>query len=145
MHDYEIISATTEGSVSVRVTSYDHLRRPSSKVHQITIEALELAASHPSEDLVEVYRPLAKAARAAISEAKAKAKAEAERQRRGSIARCPEHRPEFSSEARRFTGPVGRDENPIAHGGITLVELCRCGAVRQSNQNGLHREVSPWG
>jgi len=45
---------------------------------------------------------------------------------------------------RCFTGPVSRHENPAAHGGVTLVHYCACGATRRTNQNGRHIERGPW-
>lgn len=45
-----------------------------------------------------------------------------------------------------YTGPVRRDENPAAHGGICITEeCCKCGARRQVNLNGQHMEEGGWG
>jgi hypothetical protein len=44
-----------------------------------------------------------------------------------------------------YSGPVSRDENPMAHGGICTVETCqRCGATRKTNVNGNHIEEGLW-
>jgi hypothetical protein len=44
-----------------------------------------------------------------------------------------------------FSGPVSRDENRAAHGGVCHTEVCsRCGARRRVNVNGLHVEYGPW-
>lgn len=45
-----------------------------------------------------------------------------------------------------YTGPVAPagHENKAAHGNITRIEYCDCGARRWININGSHREVSPW-
>lgn len=43
-----------------------------------------------------------------------------------------------------FTGPVSRDENPAAHGGICRLER-RGDRLRRVNINGPHREYGePW-
>lgn len=34
--------------------------------------------------------------------------------------------------------------NPSAHGGIRRREYCKCGAHRDININGTHREEGPW-
>lgn len=43
-----------------------------------------------------------------------------------------------------FSGPVSRDENPSAHGGITEHQTCSCGATRRININGGHVEKGHW-
>jgi hypothetical protein len=45
-----------------------------------------------------------------------------------------------------FWGPVGppEDQNPVAHGGCSLVETCRCGATRRINANAGSLEVGAW-
>ena len=48
------------------------------------------------------------------------------------------------TETRPFTGPVAAKQNPAAHGGVTLVHYCACGATRRTNQNGRHIERGPW-
>ena len=45
---------------------------------------------------------------------------------------------------RCFTGPVSRQQNQAAHGGITRTETCRCGATRRVNVNGRHEEAGDW-
>jgi len=48
---------------------------------------------------------------------------------------------------RPFEGPVYKpvgDERPAAHGNVTLVETCRCGAERRTNVNGRHAEQGSW-
>ena len=43
-----------------------------------------------------------------------------------------------------FFGPVSRDENPAAHGGITEHQTCACGSTRSVNINGRHVECGAW-
>lgn len=44
-----------------------------------------------------------------------------------------------------FTGPVRPDRpNRAAHGGITRVSVCWCGAERRSNHNNGHAEYGQW-
>ncbi len=58
------------------------------------------------------------------------------------------HRP--MPEQSRTYGYVGysvrpRNPNPVAHGGVTHHEVCRCGATRMINSTGLGRdERGPW-
>ena len=67
------------------------------------------------------------------------------------IASCPGHR-DSQREGTQMLGYTGSvavypytEENRAAHGGVTYHEVCRCGAERAVNANGLHREYSPWG
>lgn len=49
------------------------------------------------------------------------------------------------SEPRRYTGSVNPwAEFPAAHGNITCTETCQCGASRNVNINGVHREEGLW-
>jgi hypothetical protein len=48
------------------------------------------------------------------------------------------------TDTRPFAVPVSRRENRAAHGCVTLVHTCRCGAVRRLNVNGRHIEAGPW-
>lgn len=44
-----------------------------------------------------------------------------------------------------YAGPVAKQENPAAHGGICNHETCLvCGAARATNINGSHVERGPW-
>ena len=44
-----------------------------------------------------------------------------------------------------FTGPIpGAKENRRAHGCVTCVDTCRCGAVRSMNINFNNIEEGPW-
>ena len=44
-----------------------------------------------------------------------------------------------------FSGPVSRNENPAAHGCISLdEECCACGARRARLVNGRHEEIGDW-
>lgn len=43
-----------------------------------------------------------------------------------------------------FTGPVSWPENPRAHGNITQIDFCRCGAVRRTNRNAGLAERGAW-
>jgi hypothetical protein len=43
-----------------------------------------------------------------------------------------------------FTGPVSRDENRAAHGGVCEIQRCACGAERRMNVNGAHTEIGEW-
>jgi hypothetical protein len=46
---------------------------------------------------------------------------------------------------RPFTGSVAvTREKPQAHGNITIMDICRCGAVRKQNVNGAWLERGPW-
>ena len=46
---------------------------------------------------------------------------------------------------RPYSGPVAaRKQNPAAHGNVTRVETCTCGAERKVNINGHHTERGPW-
>ena len=45
-----------------------------------------------------------------------------------------------------FRGPAAgaRTENRAAHGNVTVVERCACGATRETNINGRHVERGTW-
>jgi hypothetical protein len=44
-----------------------------------------------------------------------------------------------------FTGPIASaKENRAAHGNITQIDTCQCGAKRKTNINGLHTERGQW-
>lgn len=43
-----------------------------------------------------------------------------------------------------FTGPVSAEQNVGAHGGVTYVYTCRCGATRRINRNQAFTEAGPW-
>ena len=45
---------------------------------------------------------------------------------------------------RCYTGPVSRNENPLAHGCICEIEVCDCGAERRANVNGCYVEQGSW-
>ena len=53
------------------------------------------------------------------------------------------HRPK-SSRMTCFSYPVVNPPNPAAHGGACWHDKCRCGAVRMTNVNGIHREIGKW-
>jgi len=55
------------------------------------------------------------------------------------------HSVDSTSEPRVYTHPVGRDENPCAHGGIEVTDECACGARRLRLINGAHEECGDWG
>jgi hypothetical protein len=57
---------------------------------------------------------------------------------------CAGHSADSTSDARPFAGPVGRNQNPMAHGGCSYIETCRCGALRTVNVNGCHSEEGGW-
>jgi hypothetical protein len=65
--------------------------------------------------------------------------------RRASIVACAGHHA-VTSEDRAYTGVVVNPikENRAAHGNITRVETCSCGAVRQININQEHHEQGRW-
>jgi len=44
----------------------------------------------------------------------------------------------------RGTAAGARRENPAAHGSLTIVETCDCGATREVAANGRHRELGRW-
>ena len=55
------------------------------------------------------------------------------------------HRADPSKRIERpFSGPVARPATREAHGGICLVDRCKCGATRETNSNGGHVERGPW-
>jgi hypothetical protein len=43
-----------------------------------------------------------------------------------------------------YTHPVRFPENRAAHGNVCHHDVCRCGATRRTNVNGLHVERGPW-
>jgi len=44
-----------------------------------------------------------------------------------------------------FFGPIpGARQNPAAHGGVTNLHRCGCGAMREENRNAGHVERGPW-
>jgi hypothetical protein len=49
-----------------------------------------------------------------------------------------------TSAVRPFFGGVARVENRAAHGNVTRVERCGCGAERRVNINGRHVERGAW-
>lgn len=53
------------------------------------------------------------------------------------------HRAEKTTN-RPYTGPVSTRENRAAHGGVCVVDVCKCGAERRTNSNGGHLERGPW-
>ena len=54
------------------------------------------------------------------------------------------HRPKTSGTM-PFTGPIrGAQHNPVAHGNVCIVDVCRCGAVRRTNSNAGVKERGPW-
>jgi len=53
------------------------------------------------------------------------------------------HRAEKSTD-RPFAGPVARRQTVAAHGNITRIEVCACGAQRSVAINGVHRERGEW-
>lgn len=58
-----------------------------------------------------------------------------------------DHKETRELTTRCYDGPVVvHDQNPAAHGDITVeVECARCGARRSENLNGCHAEEGPWG
>jgi hypothetical protein len=57
------------------------------------------------------------------------------------------HRHKMSTERNYcFRGPAvgARTENRAAHGNVTVVERCACGATRETNINGRHVERGAW-
>lgn len=66
-----------------------------------------------------------------------------EADRRARVRACRQH-VAVESHDYGFCGPVSREENPAAHGNITRVERCRCGAERCININGRHIEQGEW-
>lgn len=55
-----------------------------------------------------------------------------------------QHRKRTESEPRCYQHPVAWPENQAAHGNIVVRQVCRCGATRSVNINGVAREVGPW-
>lgn len=54
--------------------------------------------------------------------------------------------PSGQPSIRCFSGPIAdaKRPNPLAHGNITRTETCSCGATRQVNVNGTHKEIGSW-
>lgn len=100
--------------------------------HILTQGELQAAAIFSDMELRPIYRTLARRAVIAIEDA-----------RQASVRQCSGH-VAIHSRDRCYTGPVSRDENPAAHGGICQIETCRCGAERQTNINGRHIEQGRW-
>ena len=48
------------------------------------------------------------------------------------------------TETRPFTGCVNHPCNPVAHGGVCLIEHCACGAWRAINSNAGQLETALW-
>lgn len=49
------------------------------------------------------------------------------------------------SDDRCYAGCVDPDRcQPAAHGCVTIIDVCRCGARRHTNANGRHVEYGPW-
>lgn len=78
-----------------------------------------------------------------LSSARPRLTALVERKLTGRIAECASHKA-IKSVDRPFVGPVVRDQNRAAHGGVCVVETCRCGARRATNVNGSHQEEGAW-
>lgn len=53
------------------------------------------------------------------------------------------HRPKVT-DVKPFNGPVSDRQTPAAHGGVCVVDVCRCGAVRKTNVNQWYRERGKW-
>jgi len=53
------------------------------------------------------------------------------------------HKPKTSKEV-PFSHAVASPENARAHGGVCIVDTCRCGAVRRTNRNAGQIERGPW-
>ena len=45
---------------------------------------------------------------------------------------------------RCYTAPVAHPGNPAAHGSVCRIDVCKCGAVRMTNVNGMHVERGEW-
>lgn len=43
-----------------------------------------------------------------------------------------------------YTAPVNWPGNPAAHGGVCVIDTCRCGYWRATNVNGVHVERGSW-
>jgi len=44
-----------------------------------------------------------------------------------------------------FWGPINAaEQNEAAHGNITAIDYCRCGATKRTNINGRHLERGKW-
>lgn len=60
------------------------------------------------------------------------------------------HSPTTTSDARSYERPARgahktqRGENPAAHGGVTFVDRCECGAQREVNSNNGRIENGAW-
>jgi hypothetical protein len=57
------------------------------------------------------------------------------------------HKPiQSRTETRPYSGPVatGDDEDPRAHGNVTYVYHCECGATQRANSNAGTQEIGDW-
>jgi hypothetical protein len=55
------------------------------------------------------------------------------------------HRVKSQSDPEPFRAPVSSRKNRKAHGGIMVLQFCRCGHARPVNRNGTHEERGAWG
>lgn len=96
------------------------------------------ATANPDAALGAAYRAI-------LDAAEAKAIEVAAAQARQRVSRCAGHVAE-RSETYGWTRCVARNRacNGAAHGAVVNVGTCRCGAVRQTETNGRHREEGSW-
>ena len=58
--------------------------------------------------------------------------------------RAHQHRVAREDAERCYQFAVADPENEAAHGGVSCVQRCRCGASRIQNRNGQHIETGKW-
>lgn len=110
---------------------------------QTQLGELYEAATQPDDALASRYASLYRQAQAMGEHQRWEAA------QRGAVRACRGHRPDYRTLERCFGSCVAQepytDCSPSSHGGITYSEVCRCGAERPVNVNGMHTEIGCWG
>lgn len=125
MSAYTIRSVSRDG-VSIQLTGDVHAT-------PVTWGDLDAAATQDDASLAAMYSHMRSTARNLLVA-----------QERKAVAECSGHVAGRSFE-RGFRHTVNVDnEDPRAHGGVTQVEVCRCGATRLANLNQGYVESGDW-
>lgn len=119
------IRSVSRESIQIKASDDDHATI-------ISWQDLDAAATQADVDLAAIYAQIRASARNLLIA-----------QERAAVDACSEHRAAQSFD-RGFRHAVSVDENPAAHGGITTVETCRCGAQRLHNSNNGRVESGDW-
>jgi hypothetical protein len=125
MSVYTIRSVSRDG-VSIQLTGDVHAT-------SVAWGDLDTAATQADASLAALYSHMRTTARNLLAA-----------QERKAVAKCSGHAAVRSFErAFRHTVSVD-DEDPRAHGNVTKVEVCRCGANRLTNMNQGYVESGDW-